>query len=145
MVQFDVKFDFYDENDETITKKSKKPTKTAMNSIDINIQYNNKESYSAQLASGFEKFIISLAIRMVLCDITKSAKPNFFIIDEGWSCLDTDNLSNIDTIMAYIKNQFEHVIIISHLEELKSQSHHILNIIRTNINQKNEYSHVNNT
>jgi len=136
MVNFDIEFIYCD--------KTSKATQIAINAIDIHIHYHNKKSYDANLTSGFEKFIIGLAIRMVLCDISKSAKPNFFIIDEGWSCLDTENLSNIDNIMTYIKNQFEHVIIISHLEELKNQSEYIINIIKKNIDQKNEYSYVNN-
>lgn len=137
MVGFDVEFVFYNEKE---TTRKTRVTKTMLNAIDINIHYQNQKSYSVQLASGFEKFIIGLAIRMVLCDISKSAKPNFFIIDEGWSCLDTENLSNIDNIMTYIKNQFEHVIIISHLEELKNQADYIINITKND-----EYSCVNNT
>ena len=139
MVDFNVEFMY--NNEEKQTKKNKVKT---INAIDINIYYPKQKSYEIGLTSGFEKFIIGLAIRMTLCNISKSAKPNFFIIDEGWSCLDTDNLSNIDNIILYIKNQFEHVIIISHLEELKSQSDYIININRKNIGQPSEYSQVNN-
>ena len=46
--------------------------------------------------------------------------------------------------MQYIKLRFEHVIIISHLVELKNQPGHSINIIRKNIGQKNEHSYVNN-
>lgn len=136
MVNFDIQFIFHQE---TKRKSKEKVKKTKMNAIDIYIHYQNQKPYNINLASGFEKFIIGLAIRIVLCEITKSAKPNFFIIDEGWSCLDDENLSNIDTIMNYIKNQFEHVIIISHLEALKSQADYIINIDR-----KNNYSYVKN-
>jgi DNA repair exonuclease SbcCD ATPase subunit len=138
MVNFDIEFIFYNE------RKTTKVTKSAIYAIDIHIHYHNKKSYDANLTSGFEKFIIGLAIRMVLCNISKCAKPNFFIIDEGWSCLDTENLSNIDNIMTYIKNQFEHVIIISHLGELKNQSDYIININKRNIGRKDEHSFVNN-
>lgn len=130
IANFNIDFLFYDE---AKTKKSKaKKTQTIQNAININLHYQNQKSYNIKLASGFEKFIINLAIRLVLCDISKSAKPNFFIIDEGWSCLDDENLSNLDTIMTYIKNQFEHFIIISHLEELKNQAQHIINITNEN-------------
>ena len=84
------------------------------------------------MASGFERFIIGLAVRMTLCQISLTAKPNFLIIDEGWSCLDSENLGNIGTIMNYIKTQYEHIIIISHLEELKNQSDYVINIEKKN-------------
>lgn len=136
IVNFNVEFVFYNG---TITDKPNKNTKAQQNAIDINLQYNNQKSYNVELASGFEKFIIGLTIRMVLCNISKSAKPNFFIIDEGWSCLDNENLSNINTIMTYIKNQFEHVIIISHLDAIKEQSDYVINI-----DKKDNYSYIRN-
>ena len=51
--------------------------------------------------------------------------------------MDPENLSNIGTIIKYIKSQYEHVIIISHLEQLKNQAYHSINI-----NQHNGYSYV---
>jgi DNA repair exonuclease SbcCD ATPase subunit len=125
MVAFNVEFKFYDETD-TKTKQLKSNTGT----IDVDISYQNSKSYNVQLTSGFEKFIINLAIRMTLCQISLTSKPNFLIIDEGWSCLDRENLNNIDTIMNYIKSQYDHVIIISHLEELRNQSDYVINIDR---------------
>lgn len=108
-------------------------------SLDISICYKDKQKYSIKLASGFEKFIVSIAIRMTLSHISLSAKPNFFIIDEGWSCMDNENRNNIDIVMNYIKELYDHVIIISHLEELKSQSDYNINIERLN-----NFSHVSN-
>jgi DNA repair exonuclease SbcCD ATPase subunit len=140
MVDFNVEFVYYDGSNKTKMKQTMK----SINAIDIHIHYQNQKPYQVQLTSGFEKFIIGIAIRMVLCNISNSAKPNFFIIDEGWSCLDTENLSNIDNIMTYIKNQFEHVIIISHLKEIKEESDYIINIDRQIKGKKNEYSYVNN-
>jgi DNA repair exonuclease SbcCD ATPase subunit len=107
--------------------------------IDINISYHHIKPYNIQLASGFEKFIIGLAIRMSLGHISMITKPNFLIIDEGWSCLDSENLNNIGVIMDYIRTQYEHVIIISHLEELKNQSDYIINI-----EKEKGYSYINN-
>uniref|UniRef100_A0A6C0LTK3 Calcineurin-like phosphoesterase domain-containing protein n=1 Tax=viral metagenome TaxID=1070528 RepID=A0A6C0LTK3_9ZZZZ len=137
MANFNIEFLFYD--DSFIAEKKIKNSKSNIGTININICYADQMPYNVQLASGFEKFIIGLAIRIVLCHISKTAKPNFFIVDEGWSCLDGDNLSNIDVIMNYIKNQFDHVIIISHLEELKNQADNIINITK-----KNAFSHTNN-
>ena len=126
MVNFNIELMFFDEK-KTDENKSKQVKSTA-GSIDINICYQKMRPYSVQLSSGFERFIIGLAIRMTLCQISLTAKPNFLIIDEGWSCLDSENLNNVGTIMNYIKTQYEHIIIISHLEELKNQADYIINI-----------------
>lgn len=91
-------------NQKTKIKEQKiKQKKYNIGSIGINICFPNAKSYDVQLTSGFEKFIISLTMRIVLSKLSLTAKPNFFIIDEGWSCLDSTNLDNIDNIMNYIK------------------------------------------
>lgn len=115
-----------------------KKTQSTIGEIDINICYPKQKPRNVELSSGFEKFIISLAVRIVLCNISKTNKPDLLIIDEGWSCLDANNLSNIKNTMDYIKQQFEHVIIISHLEQLQNQAQYIINI-----EKKNGHSYVN--
>lgn len=135
MVNFNIKFMFHDESQ--LEEQKKNQIKSSEGCIDVDICYQNMKIYSAELASGFEMFIIGLAIRMTLCQISLTAKPNFLIIDEGWGCLDSENLGNINTIMNYIKTQYEHVIIISHLDELKNQADYVINI-----NKVNGYSHV---
>ena len=126
MVGFNIEFMFFDE--QNLEEQKSKQLKSNMGCIDINICYDGMKPYNVQLASGFERFIIGLAIRMTLCQISLTAKPNFFIIDEGWSCLDSENLGNISSIMNYIKMQYEHVIIISHLEQLKNEADYVINI-----------------
>lgn len=134
----DFQIEIYDET--KFKEKKIKQTKTNAGTINIDICRQNTESYNLNLSSGFEKFIIGLTIRMVLSKISLTAKPNFFIMDEGWSCLDKQNMSNIDNIMNYIKQQYEHVIIISHLDDLKNQADYIINI-----DKKKGFSYINNT
>ena len=134
MVDFSIEFMFTDKDPDTTNKK-----KTGTGFIDINLVRSNVEPYNVQLASGFEKFIVGLAIRMTLSQISLTAKPNFLVIDEGWSCLDNENLNNVNQIMQYIKNQYEYVIIISHQEQLKDQCDDIINI-----NRKDGFSYVTN-
>lgn len=135
MVNFNIEIEF--PNDKSNELSTEKKLKSTVGNININICYANNKPHSAQLASGFERFIIGLSIRMVLCQISMTSKPNFFIIDEGWSCLDSENLSNVSTIMNYIKIHYEHVIIISHLDELKNQTDYVINI-----DKKDGYSHI---
>jgi DNA repair exonuclease SbcCD ATPase subunit len=138
MVPFNIEFIYHDETQ--IAKRKLKNTKANAGSVGINICKQNSAPYATDLASGSEIFIIGLAVRIALCKISLTAKPNFFIIDEGWDCLDNENLSNISGIMDYIKTQYEHIIIISHLNELKGQANYVINIKR----EKN-FSHVDNT
>lgn len=126
IVNFNVEFMIYDE--EHIKKQKNDQCKLNIGCINLNLCYPNMMPYNVQLSSGFERFVISLAIRIVLCQMSLTSKPNFLIIDEGWSCLDSDNLNNINKIMDYIKNHHEHTIIISHIEELKSQAEYVINI-----------------
>jgi DNA repair exonuclease SbcCD ATPase subunit len=81
------------------------------NKLDRHILVNN--------ASGFERFISSLAIRIALLDISNLPKINFMAIDEGWSCFDTTNLNNVGQILDYLKTKFDYILTISHLTEIK--------------------------
>ena len=130
LVNFNIEFMFFDEGN--LEEQKIRQLKSNNGCVDINICYHGMKSYNVRLTSGFEKFIIGLAIRMTLSQISLTAKPNFLIIDEGWSCLDTENLNNVGTIMNYIKMQYEHIIIISHLEELKNQADYVINIEKNN-------------
>ena len=130
ITDFTVKFILSNTNETKKTKKGK---------IDINICRINNNDYNTTLASGFENFILRIVIRMALCKITMASKPNFFVIDEGWSCLDSHHLNNIDDFMNFMKMQYEHVIIISHLEQLKNQSKYDIHI-----EKRNTFSYINN-
>jgi DNA repair exonuclease SbcCD ATPase subunit len=70
-------------------------------------------------ASGFERFISSLAIRIALLDLSNLPKLNFLAIDEGWSCFDTHNINNVSIIMEFLKTKFDFIITISHLTAIK--------------------------
>lgn len=91
------------------------------NHIDI---YIDRPIYNGRLillnnASGFERFISSLAIRLALLDISQLPKPNFIAIDEGWTSFDYNNLNNVRTIFDFLVEKFDFVLSISHLSQIK--------------------------
>jgi DNA repair exonuclease SbcCD ATPase subunit/DNA repair exonuclease SbcCD nuclease subunit len=88
-------------------------------SINLRIIYDENTHWPIELASGFEKFIASLAIRIAITKISNLPKPNFIAIDEGWGNFDSENLSNVGTIFNYLKTQFDFALIISHIDALK--------------------------
>jgi DNA repair exonuclease SbcCD ATPase subunit len=71
------------------------------------------------LTSGFEKFILSLAIRVALINVSNLPRPNFLVIDEGFGVMDADNLSTMNTLFSYLKSNFEFIMIVSHLDTLR--------------------------
>ena len=71
------------------------------------------------LTSGFEKFTLSLAIRVSLINISNLPKPNFLILDEGFGVLDAENLSLMSSLFSYLKTNFDFIMIISHLDVLR--------------------------
>ena len=91
------------------------------NRIDI---YIDRPVYQGSLillnnASGFERFISSLAIRLALLDVSQLPKPNFIAIDEGWSSFDYQNINNVGLIFDYLNQKFDMVLSISHISQIK--------------------------
>lgn len=72
-----------------------------------------------ELTSGYERFVASVAIRVALTNISNLPKTTFLALDEGFGTLDPDNLASMYTLFAFLKNNFDFVLIISHLDALK--------------------------
>ena len=85
-----------------------------------------------------ERFISSLAIRVALLKASNLPKSNFLIIDEGMGSLDTEFLHGMQLMFDLLKTQFDFVIVISHLDNIRDMVNNILEIKRTN-----GYSHIN--
>lgn len=90
-----------------------------------------------ELASGVERFILSLAIRISLIKISNLPRSNFLCIDEGFGCADSNNLAEINGLLGYLKSQFNFILIISHLDTMKDIPDHFLEI-----KQENGFSHI---
>jgi len=96
--------------------------------INIFIVYDDNNYWPLELASGMEKFISSIAIRVALTNVSNLPRPNFLIIDEGWGKLDSDNLNSVSMLLDYLKTQFEFIIIISHIEQMKDVADTLIEI-----------------
>lgn len=79
----------------------------------------DKNKWTLELSSGFERFVSSLAIRVALINISNLPRPNFIAIDEGWGVMDPSNLSQVGLLFSYLKTNFDFVLIISHLDSIK--------------------------
>jgi len=86
--------------------------------INANIVYDDQK-WSLEMCSGMERFISGLAIRIALINVCNLPRPNFLVIDEGFGTLDNENLTSLYMLFAYLKTQFDFVMIISHIDSMR--------------------------
>ena len=76
----------------------------------------------AELASGGEKTILSLALRAALWKLCLLPKSNILILDESLSFLDDEKFDVIIKLLKYLKAEFfKKIIVITHNQELKKE------------------------
>lgn len=95
---------------------------------------------SIENCCGSDKFLAGFAVRLAVTDIYDNSVPNFMAIDEGFSCLDTTKINNIDTIFDKLKEKFDFILIISHLTTLNDCSNSYICITK----DSDGYSYVKN-
>ena len=95
--------------------------------IDTYICYGD-DMWSLDLASGMEKFVSNLAIRVGLINVSTLPRPNFLCIDEGFGTLDGESIVNMEGAFDYLKTQFDFVLIITHLDSIKDYVDHLIPI-----------------
>lgn len=89
------------------------------NKLDIMIKHPKHDPRPIEMASGAEKTIASMAIRLALLNVSTLPKGDIFILDEPGTALDEENMEGFVRILDMIKTQFKTVVLISHLESLK--------------------------
>ena len=82
------------------------------NAMDIYINYGDSRRV-IELASGMEKMISSLAIRVALINTSSLAKTDMLIIDEGFGSLDEMNVEMCNRLLESLKTWFRNILIIS--------------------------------
>jgi DNA repair exonuclease SbcCD ATPase subunit len=109
-----------------------------MDGKDINnyIAYSDDRSWPLEMASGMEKFISGLAIRIALTNISNLPRPNFIAIDEGWGTMDSDNLNSLYQLFQYLKNIYQFSLIISHIDTMRDFTDILLEIKQENGHSK---------
>ena len=111
--------------------------------IHINWLINNitdddiQQTISINQASGFQRFVISLALRMSLYSNTKCDQ---LFIDEGFTACDKQNLSLVPEFLKNLLNTFSGVIIMSHIDIIKDNMDIVANI---EYNKNNKTSYIN--
>ncbi|MFA5629019.1 MAG: SMC family ATPase [Dehalococcoidales bacterium] len=115
--------------------ESQKPTKKGdvQETLEIIIS-DELGSRPYETYSGGEAFRIDLAIRIALSKLLAKragAPLPTLIIDEGFGSLDSTGIDKIKEAINSIKNDFEKIIVITHIEELKDAFPSRINVRKT--------------
>jgi DNA repair exonuclease SbcCD ATPase subunit len=89
------------------------------NKLDIFIKHPKFDPRPIEMGSGAEKTIVAMAIRLALLSISSLPKSNIFILDEPATALDEDNMEGFIRILDMVKNYYQTVLLISHVDSLK--------------------------
>jgi len=99
------------------------------NSLDVYINYGDSRRI-IELASGMEKMMASLAIRVALINVSTLSKTTTLMIDEGFGSLDATNLEACNRLLISLKKWFKNIIVISHVDVIKDCVDNTLDITK---------------
>ena len=89
------------------------------NKLDIFIKHPAYDPRPLSMASGAEKTLASMAIRLGMISITNLPVGNLFVLDEPATALDAEHMEGFVRLLDMVKSQFKVVLLVSHLESLK--------------------------
>ena len=89
------------------------------NKLSIFIKHPEFEPRPIEMASGAEKTMTAMAIRLALLSVSSLPKGDLFVLDEPGTALDEENMEGFIRILELIKVYFKNVLLISHLDSLK--------------------------
>jgi len=97
------------------------------NTMDIYINYGDSRRI-IECASGMEKMMSSLAIRVALINVSSLPKTDLLIIDEGFGALDDMNVESCNRLLKSLKRWFRNIIVISHVDGVKDIVDNVIDI-----------------
>ena len=100
-------------------------------SNDMNIYINYGDSRRIiECASGMEKMMSALAIRVALINVSSLPKSDILIIDEGFGSLDGANVEACGRFLESLKQWFRCILVISHVDAVKDGVDNVIEITR---------------
>ena len=102
--------------------------------IDDNVLFTVMDEHNEinmEKLSGAQSFAVSLCFRLALSSIgINKFRCDQLFIDEGFCSFDQKNLLNVPTLIKNLKNLFQEIILVTHLEDIKSCADCVVNITR---------------
>ena len=89
------------------------------NKFDIFIKHPKHDARPIEMASGAEKTLAAMAIRLSILSVSSLPKGDLFVLDEPGTALDEENMEGFIRLLELIKVYFKNVLLISHLDSLK--------------------------
>ena len=105
---------------------------------DIFINYGDSRR-PIECASGMEKMVSSMALRVALGNVSNLNKSDMFIIDEGFGALDPQNIEAVTSLMKRLKSYYRLIMVISHVDMIKDSVDNIIDITKSGKESKVEY------
>ena len=96
--------------------------------VSLHLSKETKQIISVCQASGFQHFVISLALRMSLFMNKYEVQCNQLFIDEGFVNFDKYNLSIVPSFLKSLLSYFKSVIVVSHIDLIQDNVDEIVEI-----------------
>ena len=111
---------------------------TEDNRLDIYIKHPDCDPSPLEMASGAEKTVSAMAIRLAFIAVSTIPRSQIFVLDEPGTALDEERMEGFTRILEIVKSVFKTVVLISHLDSLKDSADSVINI-----EKKDGYANVN--
>ena len=95
-----------------------------------------KNGLNTKMLCGSEQFLVELSFRVAFQTLSNVSKPNFFICDEGWSCLDEKTRSQLNRILTTLLEYNEYILTVSHIDDVRKWMNSYIKITIDNLHQR---------
>lgn len=113
---------------DTVNAKTNSKTKVR-ESLNWSFSYDNSV-LPIEKASGFQRFMFALAMRVSLTKINARIQNRQLFIDEGFTTFDEFHLAKVHDMFESLKSDYDNIIIVSHLNEIKENIKNKIHIDR---------------
>ena len=90
--------------------------------------------------SGYENFILNIAFKLVIKKFSYVNYSSFICIDEVWEKISKENYKNLYKIFNLLRDNYNHILIISHIDEIKQYLEENYNGKHINILREKDFS-----
>jgi DNA repair exonuclease SbcCD ATPase subunit len=80
--------------------------------------------------SGYETFILNIALKLSLVKCSSRGRGSVMFIDEGLDCIDSNNRTKLKEFFQMLKKEFNHIFLISHIPDFHQYQDHSIYISR---------------
>ena len=108
------------------------------NRLDILIKHPSHEPRPLSMASGAEKTMAAMAIRLAFLAVSNLPTSDIMVLDEPGTALDEEHLQAFTALLDMIKAHFKTILLISHLDSLKD-----IVDLTLDISKKSGYAYIN--